>query len=387
MAEKLDRILHISHVHIEGYKSIDKLDIDLLPGLNILIGENGSGKSNFLEALEPILYPSRNIFYTSCYLVLYTQLENQIKWVVSQGALTNNAKNEFPNFDLFEELLINNKVIYSSKKNEGDIIILKKGGKINKHFIPNHLAYLLQSEEIAPPLIKKVDFGLPKAISYLANPGNIGVYKSGSYSLSETILSEIPDFAFKMAIDRDKISKENIASNLNFSLSFKKALRQYSPITDIRFSKNFNVYDDGEIFRIENIYVEFKINDKWIPWSYLSDGTKRLFYLIYSVKESNYSIILIEEPELGIHPHQFFEILNFLKEESKNKQIIISTHSPEALNILGPEELDRIIITKYDPKKGTTMKHLSPAQKKKAKIYMEEENSLSDYWMNSDLEG
>ena len=52
MAEEFDRISHISHVHIEGYKSIDNLDVDLLPGLNILIGKNGSGKSNFLEAKE-----------------------------------------------------------------------------------------------------------------------------------------------------------------------------------------------------------------------------------------------------------------------------------------------------------------------------------------------
>ena len=43
---------YISHVHLKGsYKSILDVEIDLKPGLNILIGENGSGKTNFLEYL------------------------------------------------------------------------------------------------------------------------------------------------------------------------------------------------------------------------------------------------------------------------------------------------------------------------------------------------
>jgi len=40
------------HVHIENFKSLWNVDVDLRPGLNILIGPNGSGKTNLLSALK-----------------------------------------------------------------------------------------------------------------------------------------------------------------------------------------------------------------------------------------------------------------------------------------------------------------------------------------------
>ena len=48
---KNDKFTYISRVQLKGYKSIRDLAIDLLPGLNIIIGPNGSGKTNFLTFL------------------------------------------------------------------------------------------------------------------------------------------------------------------------------------------------------------------------------------------------------------------------------------------------------------------------------------------------
>ena len=58
---------YISRVHLKGYKSIIDTKIDLHPGLNIIIGPNGSGKTNFLEFLRDVLNsnPPRNTFYVS----------------------------------------------------------------------------------------------------------------------------------------------------------------------------------------------------------------------------------------------------------------------------------------------------------------------------------
>ena len=123
-----------------------------------------------------------------------------------------------------------------------------------------------------------------------------------------------------------------------------------------------------------------------MPWSQLSDGTKRLFYLITEITNWTGGLILVEEPELGIHPRQFHLLMQFLKEEAEEKQIIMSTHSPQALNFLEESELLHILITYYDQKKGTLIKHLSTSQISKAKKYMKEVGFLSDYWMLSDLE-
>src|SRR5579859_2427131 len=41
----------INHVHIENFKSLANVDVDLTD-LNVLVGVNGSGKSNFIDALK-----------------------------------------------------------------------------------------------------------------------------------------------------------------------------------------------------------------------------------------------------------------------------------------------------------------------------------------------
>ena len=50
---------YISHVHLKGYKSIRDMEIDFKPGLNIIIGPNGSGKTNFLDCLTENYYGLR----------------------------------------------------------------------------------------------------------------------------------------------------------------------------------------------------------------------------------------------------------------------------------------------------------------------------------------
>ena len=41
----------IEHIEIENFKSLQKVSLDLGP-LNIFVGTNASGKTNFLEALR-----------------------------------------------------------------------------------------------------------------------------------------------------------------------------------------------------------------------------------------------------------------------------------------------------------------------------------------------
>ena len=80
------------------------------------------------------------------------------------------------------------------------------------------------------------------------------------------------------------------------------------------------------------------------------------------------------------------KLLQFIREQSREKQIILTTHSPQVLDILEPDELDRIIICSYDKEKGTQLNHLTQKQMDKAAKYMKEEAFLSDYWRFSDLE-
>ena len=97
-------------------------------------------------------------------------------------------------------------------------------------------------------------------------------------------------------------------------------------------------------------------------------------------------IILLEEPELGIHPDQLHKLLLFLREQSEKHQLIITTHSPQVLDMLNEDELDRITICELDENKGTQFRKLKKAQIATAKKYMKEVGFLSDYWRYGSLE-
>ena len=161
-------------------------------------------------------------------------------------------------------------------------------------------------------------------------------------------------------------------------------------IKDVRFDwavARTTVREDeegDETGTITGFEFQFFVNEEWINWNQLSDGTKRLFYIIGSVTYAKQDeIILIEEPELGIHPHQLSTLMNFLKSESAEKQIILTTHSPEVLNCLKATELDRIIVARHEGKAGTKMYHLSEEEQGFAAQYMKNESFLGDYWQLS----
>lgn len=173
-----------------------------------------------------------------------------------------------------------------------------------------------------------------------------------------------------------------------------KLLKKYSPIEEIRVDSSYTLDIDFEskVVSLRNLFLEFSIDGKWYSFNDLSDGTKRLFYIISEIfiiervyNQNMATIVLIEEPELGVHPHQLHQLMQFLKDKSRNLQIVITTHSPQALDVLDMDELDAITIVSREKGK-TFFRKLTDEKKEKAKMYMAEIDSLSSYWLNSDLE-
>jgi predicted ATP-binding protein involved in virulence len=79
---------------------------------------------------------------------------------------------------------------------------------------------------------------------------------------------------------------------------------------------------------------EFKIND-------LSSGEKQLFIRALSLKSLNInnSIILIDEPELSLHPEWQSKIIKLYENIGENNQLIIATHSPHVIANIEAKQL------------------------------------------------
>ncbi len=80
-------------------------------------------------------------------------------------------------------------------------------------------------------------------------------------------------------------------------------------------------------------YEHWRPNAGWQTEDQLSDGTLRLFGLLWSFLDGQ-GPLLLEEPELSLHP----EVVRFIPsvmariQRSRTRQILVSTHSPELLS-------------------------------------------------------
>lgn len=88
------------------------------------------------------------------------------------------------------------------------------------------------------------------------------------------------------------------------------------------------------------------------------------------------SILLIEEPENGLHPARIREVMAVLREVSKTTQIVLTTHSPLVLNELAGDEVS--VVTR-PPGQGTQVKLLSetPNFQARSEIY-----ALGELWLS-----
>lgn len=404
--ENRDNKLYLKNVSLSGYKSIDDVQIEFSPGLNIIIGKNAAGKTNFLQFLNKSLlldYSTLNNFNTKLIFQNGKEVTLEASRAIDIQDLFNENKKET---NVKSNLYISNKSVRDKKGEETSI----KDKLINKNIIFSS-SFLCH--------------GIPKEYLLMDTPFTFKADKNGNSNELFNLLNSntLPYFTKNFVINlileiMEKVSvsetKDFTNSSIRKTLSkvfkimegVKVALKRYSPIEDIRFSDNYNVFitENKESYQVNNLFLEFKINGNWLPFTSLSDGTKRLFYIISeifeipddtNIKESNNGryygptrisrIILIEEPELGIHPHQFHRLLEFLKESSKRMQVIITTHSPQSLDTIDQDELYRIIIAYSTPENGTKLRHLNKEELYKANEYIKDD-FLSDYWLYSDLE-
>ncbi len=107
------------------------------------------------------------------------------------------------------------------------------------------------------------------------------------------------------------------------------AINKFEEVSGSKISLNFvdNWQPFGKCF-----FAKKKENNQQIPLDMMGSGYEMIFSLLYSFYLSQQSgkqlIVLIDEPELHLHPSLQGKFVDLLIEFSKTAQIIITTHSP-----------------------------------------------------------
>jgi predicted ATPase len=125
-----------------------------------------------------------------------------------------------------------------------------------------------------------------------------------------------------------------------------------------------------------------KASDQYFSAAALSDGSLRfiaLTTLFFQPEQYRPSVIVVDEPELGLHPYAITLLASLVKQASVTTQVILSTQSSLLLDHFQPEDV--LVANRIE--NGTRLTRLEPAP---LATWLED-YSLGQLWEKNELGG
>lgn len=309
---------------ISGYKSIRNLENFPLTNLNVLIGANGAGKSNFIGIFK----------------LLNEMYEQQLQvYVQTQGgpdALLHFGRN-------------------TTDKLHAEFYFSSNGYKFD--LVPTNDNRLIFEKEIS--WFKGIFFDTtPSATLGLGH--NESKLKDAKDKYSPYVRSSVSNwrvYHFHDTGEKAKVKQKHPANdNLRLKIDAANLAAYLRMLNDKHHVHYRRIVDTirlvapffGDfIHRTNAEYVELEWAQKGKPDTpfkalHLSDGTLRficLTTLLLQPEELLPDTILIDEPELGLHPYAISVLADIFKQVAESKQLIVSTQSVELVNELDPQDI------------------------------------------------
>lgn len=370
--------MKIKNIKINNFKSFSNLDINL-NNLNVLIGANGSGKSNFILAIKflkdllnysletAIINQGGSEYLKNMYLYDDTdtfkaafQLELKNDVSINCNYCDPSFKFELVNItsefalkiseDDFDYHVISDKLsLVFEKSSLKDDELETSNIELNIFLDNNSYSYSSENIELINKVFPKLKTFLEKSYNNKSIILSPGLFFSLGLKHTEIITSNIAIYVFEQNLitsvktlpyddsenDNDDVFihiLDGILSNLESKRTLFNLLDYVLPsIEDIKVVKSKN--------QSNRIMIKEKFNKNYIPSSFISDGTVFLLIIIISLYFDNRTITIFDEPERRIHPHLLSKIMDMIKDVSNHKQIILSTHNPEIVRNTGLENL------------------------------------------------
>ncbi len=313
----------IENIHIENYKSIRNLRLTLKP-LNILIGSNGVGKSNFISFFQLI----NSIFEQRLQSFI---VERGIDNLLYFGRKKSDKITGLIDFDN------TNAFFFSIKPTQTNKAYLDQIGDYFNNNKDNDKHYTSWSEKLWDIAVEETD--LKDQLQWRAQYLKADLKSFKVYHFHDTSVNSKMKTPCKISDNR--ILREN-GSNLAAFLYYlkNKHTKNYKKIEAVirsiaPFFDRFDLEPDQNNSNEIQLEWKEKNSDMYLNAHNLSDGTLRVIALTTLLLQPHPpKTIIIDEPELGLHPFAINKLAGLIQSVSINNQVIISTQSVNLINNL-----------------------------------------------------
>jgi predicted ATPase len=335
----------LRRVRVKNYKSIGKCDVG--PGrLTVLVGRNGSGKSNFLDALRFVVDG------------LQTSLDHAIKARGGIDEVRRRSTGHPHNFGVEVEMNLADwrTATYGfeiSSQSKGGFLVKSEKMEVRRPDNTSSASFRLTNGEITSSFPASPET-MPQAASdrlYLVTASGLPEFREpynallsmGFYNLSPEQMKEVqsPDAGELLRRDGSNIASV-VARLAEDDQKTKHRIKEYlaTIVPDIVD------FDRIQLGHRESLEFRQQVKGSKHPWRFyaanMSDGTLRTLGILVAAmqlvnRKNRVRLVGIEEPETALHPAASGALMDSLREAAANTQVLLTSHSPDLLDRFDPE--------------------------------------------------
>ncbi|MDR0483715.1 MAG: AAA family ATPase [Alphaproteobacteria bacterium] len=356
-------MLILESFKVVNFKNFKEFNLEHLNNLTVLIGSNGVGKSNFLSIIDLIssafhdgidaYFHSKGISFQDC--IHQWNLENKISLYLK---FKDTAKDSYYSYEFTLEYNNSKGFKIIDEKFTGGDGSLKNYN--NQDFTILNLKgnFSLSQEE---QLVK----------SFLSNVAGYSFYSTNLFSNSLQVVDK--NNTKTLASDASNMASLLYLLKSQYLVSYKRIVDTLKLV--VKTFEDFYFVEEGH-----NTLLKFKMQNIKYPVSIknLSDGTIRFLILSLLLNlplNLRSSLVLLEEPEVSLHPLAIDILGDLIEAYSQDSQVMVATQSPYILNKLS---INSIYVLNFNVDSNETeIKHIENGKLKEwLKNY-----SLGELWL------
>lgn len=380
----------IKSIKLTNFFSFRDEEISLRPDVNLLIGVNGSGKSNVFKAIKALKIGVEGNKDDTALRELIVDKWGTFDEIFFKGKIASSHQNsiglefrfdgsrlnEYGGFNFREDVLY--KIVIIKKPNADNYYISEKikleSGFTYLDFIngAGHVYERINNEKAKPV---KYDDYTPHELAL----SKISEFDKDRYYPLVTIKRAIrdivvydyfdttPDSKLRRAMPATTSDKKlasdgsNLPQIINFIKnqhrnSYRQLIAKLKEVNSMYTGFGFNFYGSGAF----ELLLEEDYLDRSVHINHVSDGTLRYLCLLAILNNPERGrFICIDEPEVGLHPDMIHNITTAISEAGVESTFLIATHNE---NVLNGFKIENLKIFEKDKFNSTTVQSYTEPQ-------------------------